>query len=117
MAISLGDVVVNIAEEAGNKLANEAVIIAKGNAPVDSGNLRGSIHAEKTGDARWKITTNAVGENDFAYPARIEKGEEVLPNPMTNPKGVIWFHGKYHKKARASNEKEFMLRTMNSLHI
>lgn len=89
---------------------DEVVPTAKSYAPVDTGNLRANIYAYQVSEFHWIVTTNSHGENRFEYPARIEMGEEVLPSPG-NTRG-IWFHKKWHSKARATSQPHFMRNTV-----
>ena len=89
---------------------DEVVPTAKHNAPVDTGHLSQHIYAYQVSDFHWIVTTNSRGWNGVEYPARIEFGEEVLPSPG-NTRG-IWFHKKWHPKARATSQPHFMRNTV-----
>lgn len=98
----------------GQEFVDQVVTTEKGFAPHSSGKLRASIHAEQIGKFRWLVTTNALGENGFAYPARIEAGQEVVP---TKKKALHFkVHGKeiYTKRARASYQSHFARNTVDT---
>ena len=113
--VNLVSAVDNKVLEIADNFAEGAVKIAKGNAPKDSGKLIASINMYKTGRYSYLVTTDAVGSNGFDYPARVEAGEAVYPNP--NGPGYIWFHGGPHLFASDSAQSHFMQRTMEMLHI
>lgn len=117
MAVYMVGPVTNIINTALDRVTNDAVNIAKSNAPVgDTGQLSGNIHSEVI--SRWgrRVTTSAYGPyKGFEYPARIEAGEEVHPRPG-NKKG-LYYRGRWHRMSRASNESHFMEHTMQILHI
>ena len=58
----------------------EIVATERGLAPVESGNLAGSISGRKVSLGNYTVSTNAVGRNGFAYPLLIERGEQVVAN-------------------------------------
>ena len=100
-------------EDAGNTLTDQAVSLAKANAPHDTGQLAGSIDSHHPGKFRWVIDTHANGWNGVAYPARIEAGDPVYPRRY----GAVYFHGSWHLFADASKQSHFMEKTMGQLHI
>ena len=119
--INLVSAVENKTLEIADEFAENAVKIAKGNAPHDSGHLIASINTYKTSKWSYIVTTDARGSNKFEYPARIEAGEEVHPNQKRQgwayqPR-AIWYHGTWHNMARASAQSGFMEKTMGMLHI
>lgn len=77
MAVDLVNGVRKLVDDALNHATDNMVSIAKGSAPVDTGQLRASITKTKLGIGRYVISTNAVGANGVAYPLKIEWGEEV----------------------------------------
>ena len=113
MAVNLVAPIEQVILTVGDDLANKAVEIAKGNAPVDTGQLSASINTYKTSKWSWRVLTDAYGWNGFEYPARIEAGEAVYPTK----KNYVWFHGQPHLFASASGQSHFMKKTMESLHI
>lgn len=120
MAIHIGNAVIDFAKKGGDECAKQGVRAAKGFAPHDSGNLAGSIHSMQTSRSSWLVTTAATGSNGFAYPARIELGEPVIPTGKYTYKGVpaIWYKGTWHPGgARASSQSSFMRKAMAAIHI
>lgn len=117
MAVHLVYNIEHLIEDASEKIATKAVNMAKDYAPVDTGQLRGSIQKRKIGKASWQITTFAYGDNGFEYPARIEAGQGVR---VTHAK-VLRFvsHGvEVHTKyAAPSSKSHFAKKTISSLHI
>ena len=92
----------------------EIVAAERGFAPVDTGNLAGSITGRKVSLGKYIVTTNAVGRNGFAYPAWIEFGETIYP---TNKK-VLHFiaHGRqvYAKSAGPSAQSHYAQKTISA---
>lgn len=113
--VDLGGVVKQITEQAGNRLAQQGVEAARAFAPHDGGGLAASIHYTKAGQYTWVVETGANGPNGFAYPARIELGQEVHPRPG-NTRG-LYYHGTWHKMSGASAQSGFMRKAMATLHI
>ena len=58
-------------------LTDEMVAFAASQAPVETGQLSGSIKKINIGLGEYIITTNAYGHNGFEYPAHIEAGQGV----------------------------------------
>lgn len=77
MPIRLYPEVKRMVDEGAGKFVQMLVNDARSNAPVESGNLASSITGIKIGDGQYLVTTNAVGRNGVAYPAKIETGEDV----------------------------------------
>lgn len=77
MAVRLYREVQRMLDEGAGKFVQTLVNDARSNAPVDTGNLVGSITGIKVGVGEYIVTTNAVGRNGVAYPAKIETGESV----------------------------------------
>lgn len=77
MAVRLYRGVQRILDEGAGKIVQKLVNDARGNAPVESGNLARSITGIKVSTGNYIVTTNAVGRNGVAYPAKIETGESV----------------------------------------
>lgn len=102
--------------QACNEVADKAMRMAQVNAPKDSGRLAMSIEWISQGIGRYTVITNAVGDNGFPYPARIEAGEGVVPNSR-NKYGAIWFKGNWHLAAAPSTQSGFMKKTVSNLHI
>lgn len=117
MAIRLVAGIEDLVDDASEKIALQAVDMAKGYAPVDTGQLQGSIRKIKVGLASWKITTFAYGDNGFEYPARIEAGQPVV---ATHAKALHFVaHGKdiHTKRAAPSSKSHFAKKTISNLHI
>lgn len=109
--------ITELIEDASEKIALKAVDMAKGYAPVDTGQLKQSIKQHKTGTASWLISTDAIGDNGFAYPARIEAGQDVR---ATKAKALHFVtHGVEvrTKRAKASSKSHFAKKTISNLHI
>lgn len=77
MAVRLYSEVQKMLDEGAGKFVQILVNDARGNAPVDTGNLVASITGIKVGVGSYIVTTQAVGRNGVAYPAKIETGESV----------------------------------------
>lgn len=77
MAVRLYPEVKRMLDKGAGEFVQMLVKDARGNAPVESGNLASSITGIKVGDGQYLVTTNAVGRNGVAYPAKIETGESV----------------------------------------
>lgn len=120
MAIHLGNVAAEFAKKGGEECCRQGVNAAKGFAPKRSGKLAASIHSYQTSPSSWLVTTAASGSNGFAYPARIEFGEPVVPTGKYTFHGVpaIWYEDEWHPGgARATEQPEFMKKAMQSIHI
>lgn len=117
MAVRLVAGVESLLEDAALKIAQKAVVTEKGFAPVSSGRLMASIHYIKTGKCAYIVTTQAFGDNGFQYPARIEKGQPVVPTQAKALHFVV--HGKsvYTKYAKPSAKSRFAKNTISNLHI
>lgn len=77
MAVDIVGGVEKLLDDAFEHATSNMVSIAKGSAPVDTGNLRGHITKTKFGLGNYVISTNSVGQNGVAYPLKIEWGEAV----------------------------------------
>lgn len=117
MAVHLVDGITELVEDASEKIALKAVDMAKGYAPVDTGQLKASIKQHRTGLASWMISTDAYGDNGFQYPARIEAGQAVV---ATNHKALHFVahgHEVWTKRAAPSSKSHFAKKTISYLHI
>lgn len=113
MAVDLVSGVEKIVHDGGQKFVNKVVAVEKSLAPVSSGRLMASIHADPVGLGTWIVTTTAFGDNGFQYPARIEAGEGVV---ATNAKALHFVvHGKsvYTKAVSASSKSGFAKKTIS----
>lgn len=77
MAVDIVKGAEKLLDDAFEHATDNMVSIAKGSAPVDTGNLRGHISKLKFGLGEYVISTHSVGENGVAYPLKIEWGEAV----------------------------------------
>lgn len=77
MPINLYPEVEKMLDKWADKFAQELADDARHNAPHDTYNLANSIVPIKIGLGQYRVTTNAVGHNGVAYPAKIETGEDV----------------------------------------
>jgi len=117
MAVHLVDGVTELIDDASSKIALKAVDMAKGYAPVDTGQLKASIMQHKMGLASWLISTDAYGDNGFQYPARIEAGQEVVATHAKALRFVTHGHEVWTKRAAPSSKSHFAKKTISNLHI
>lgn len=117
MAVHLVDGVTDLIEDASEKIALKAVNMAKHYAPVDTGQLKGSIQKRKIGVAAWQVSTFAYGDNGFEYPARIEAGQAVVAHRGRLLHFVT--HGVEVRTpyAAPSSKSHFAKKTISNLHI
>lgn len=77
MSVDIAWGVEKLLDDAFEHITDDMVSIAKGSAPVDTGNLRQHITKFKHGLGHYVISTNSAGHNGVEYPLKIEWGEEV----------------------------------------
>lgn len=77
MSVRLYPEIEKMIDKWADKFADDLADDARHNAPHDTYNLANSIVAIKHGIGKYTVTTNAVGHNGVAYPAKIETGESV----------------------------------------
>lgn len=75
MAVRLVSGVKQLIDKGAGQFMQEVVATERSLAPIDTGNLAGSITGRKVKLGSYVITTNAVGRNGFAYPLHIEFGQ------------------------------------------
>lgn len=78
MAVRLYDGVRDLIDKGADYLTEEMVSTAASLAPIDTGQLSGSIHKIRIGLGEYIISTNAYGHNGVEYAAKIETGESVV---------------------------------------
>ena len=113
MAIHLVKGIEWMIDKGAGQFMQEVVATARGFAPVDTGNLSGSISGTKVGVGTYSVSTNAVGRNGFAYPARIEFGQGVT---ATHKKALHFVaHGNkvVTKSAGPSAQSHFIKNTIS----
>ena len=121
MAVRLVQGVQKLIDKGGDMFAKKVVMTEKSLAPWDSGRLASSITAIKTGLGSYTVTTNAVGDNGVAYPARIEAGQAVYPtgkfvHNFYDGRGLvpaIYYKGKWHEMANPSHQSHFAKKTVS----
>lgn len=121
MAVRLVEEIEKVVDREADLFVQKVVMTEKSLAPWDTGRLANSIHPIKQGLANYIITTDAVGDNDVAYPARIEAGDAVYPtgkyvHNFYDGRGLvpaIYFKGKWHEFARASKQSGFAQKTVS----
>ena len=110
-----------IVDHEADLFVKKIIMTERSLAPWDTGKLANSIHSVKLGLCDYIITTNAVGTNGVAYPARIEAGDAVYPTGRfkvdfhdgRGPVPAIYYKGKWHELARASKQSHFALKTVS----
>lgn len=115
MAVWIADEIEKVAQEEMEKFVmNEVVPYAKELAPEISGRLKHSIRAVDQGNHKWIVSTHALGDNGFAYPARVESGQGV--HAKRAKVLVFTIHGETIRTpyARPSKRKHFMRNTVNA---
>lgn len=117
MAVHIEDGISELIDDASEKIALQAVNMAKGYAPVDTGQLKGSIQKHKTGLASWQVSTFAYGDNGFEYPARIEAGQGVTAHRGRLLRFVTHGVEVRTKYAAPSSKSHFAKKTISNLHI
>jgi len=113
MAVDIVGGITKLVDQGAGQFMQEVVATARGNAPVDTGFLSSSISGVKVGVGKYEVGTNAVGRNGFAYPARIEFGQEVT---ATHAKALHFVsHGNQitTKHAAPSKQSHFMKKTVS----
>lgn len=121
MAVHLVREVEKIIDHEADLFVQKVMMTERSLAPWDTGKLASSIHSIKTGLGSYIVTTNAVGKNGVAYPARIEAGDAVYPTGKykvdfhdgRGPVPAIYYKDKWHEMARASKQSHFAQKTVS----
>ncbi len=121
MAVRLVREVENLIDHGGDLFVKKVMMTERSLAPWDTGKLAKSIHSIKHGLGAYTVTTEAVGKNSVAYPARIEAGDAVYPTGKfkhdfhdgRGPVPAIYYHNKWHEMARASRQSHFAAKTVS----
>lgn len=121
MAVRLYDGVVELIDKGGDLFAEKVAMTERSLAPWDSGNLATHIKPVKRKLGSYIVSTNSVGKNGVAYPARIEAGQAVLPtgkymHNFYDGRGLvpaIYYKGKWHERANPSKQSHFAQKTVS----
>lgn len=112
MAVRLVSAIEQLIDKGAGQFMQEVVATERGLAPVDTGNLAGSITGRKVKFGSYVVTTNAVGRNGFAYPLHIEFGQGA-----TSARGMNFItHGKQLYRVHSvapSKQKHFAQKTIS----
>lgn len=112
MAVRLVRGVERELDRLSGQLVQEIVTMERALAPVDTGQLAGSITGTKVGLCHYIVTTNAVGRNGFAYPLHIEYGQPVVAGKGKTLHFIT--HGKevFAKSTAPSAQSHFAKKTI-----
>lgn len=113
MAVALVAGVEKLIDKGGHQFVHEVVATFRANAPVDTGQLVGSIRSHRITLGRYEVSTNAHGHNGVEYPLHIEYGEVVF---ATKKKALHFVsHGKniVAKSAAPSKQSHFARNTIS----
>lgn len=121
MAVRLYSAVEELVDKGGDLFVKKVIMTEKSYAPWDTGNLANSIMSIKHKVGSYTVTTNAVGENGVAYPARIEAGQAVYPSGrymhnFYDGRGLvpaIYYKKKWHEMANPSHRSHFASKTVS----
>lgn len=121
MAVRLYETVERLVDHGGDLFVQKVIMTERSYAPWDTGNLASHIMSIKHGIGSYTVTTNSVGENGVAYPARIEAGDAVYPtgrymHNFYDGRGLvpaIYYKKKWHEMANPSKQSHFARKTVS----
>lgn len=121
MAVRLYSAVEKLVDRGGDLFSEKVAMTERSLAPWDTGRLASSIRPIKRKIGSYIVSTNAVGDNNVAYPARIEAGDAVYPtgryvHNFYDGRGLvpaIYYKNKWHEMANPSHESHFAKKTVS----